>query len=177
MRIISGKYRGKRFYPPTNLPVRPTTDFAKEGLFNYLANRINLEGIKVLDLFSGTGNITIEFASRGAGEITSVDQNLKCSAYLKKIAGELQLKNLKVVNQDAFRYIGFSKEKFDLIFADPPYELNNAELLPKIIFEKDLLNEEGLLILEHSEERNFEKHPNFFEQRRYGKVNFSFFTT
>jgi 16S rRNA (guanine966-N2)-methyltransferase len=176
MRIISGKHKGRKINPPNNLPVRPTTDFAKEGLFNYLNNKIDFEGIKVLDLFSGTGNITLEFASRGAGEIISVDADIKCAAFLKKTASEFKEESIRVVNQDVFRYLGFCKEKFDLIFADPPYELNNAELLPKIIFEAGLLENDGFFILEHPESRNFEQHPNFVEQRSYGKVNFSFFT-
>jgi 16S rRNA (guanine966-N2)-methyltransferase len=175
MRIISGKLRGRNINPPKNLPVRPTTDFAKEGLFNYLNNRIDFEGLKMLDLFSGTGNISLEFASRGVENIISVDMNNKCSSFLKKVSAELKIDNIHVVNQDVFRYLGFCKEKFDLIFADPPYDLNNAELLPKIIFERDLLNKDGLFILEHPKERNFQEYPNFEEQRHYGKVNFSFF--
>jgi 16S rRNA (guanine966-N2)-methyltransferase len=177
MRIISGKFKGRKINPPNNLPVRPTTDFAKEGLFNFLNNNIDFEGLKLLDLFSGTGNISLEFASRGATDITTVDAEFKCAAFLRKMAAELKIENIKVINQDVFRYLGFCKEKFDLIFADPPYDLNNAELLPKIIFEADLLEEDGIFILEHPDERNFENHPNFVEQRVYGKVNFSFFAS
>jgi 16S rRNA (guanine966-N2)-methyltransferase len=176
MRIIRGFLKGRRINPPGNLPVRPTTDFAKEGLFNYLENKIELDGLKVLDLFSGTGNISLEFISRGASEVTSVDGSFKCTSFLKKTTTELNIKNIKISSSDVFRYVGFCKEKYDLIFADPPYDLNNAELLPGIIFSGELLLPGGLFILEHSDDRNFSAHPNFAEQRVYGKVNFSFFS-
>ena len=175
MRIISGKYKGKKINPPGNLHLRPTTDFAKEGLFNYLNNRINFEGISVLDLFCGTGNITYEFASRGAEHITCVEANYKCSEFIKKTIQSLSDSNIKVINTDVFKFITSDNNTYDLIFADPPYDLQQTQILPELLFERKLLNKEGIFILEHPKEKNFSDHPFFEEMRSYGKVLFSFF--
>lgn len=175
MRIIGGKLRGLRLNPPTNLPVRPTTDLAKEALFNILQNQTELEGIRVLDLFSGTGNITFEFASRGAEGVVSVDRNINGLNYIKDIARKHSLDCIKAFKADVFKYMELETEQFDIIFADPPYDLNRIPEIPKIVFEKKLLKPGGLLIVEHQSMQNLSNHPNFSEQRWYGHSSFSFF--
>jgi 16S rRNA (guanine966-N2)-methyltransferase len=175
MRIIRGKYKGRKIIAPSGLPTRPTTDFAKEGLFNYLENRIEIEGLKILDLFSGTGNISYELASRGASEITSIENNFKAVDFIRRTAQNLNIPNFRAIKQDVFKFIGFTKEKFDLIFADPPYDLSQGVMVPQIVYERELLNPGGYLIFEHSDNHSFADHPWFVDQRNYGKVNFSFF--
>jgi len=175
MRIIGGKLRGLRLNPPKNLPVRPTTDLAKEALFNILQNKIEFEDIRVLDLFSGTGNISMEFASRGAAQVTSVDRSIHCVNYLKDTARQHGLTNIKVYKDDVFKYLQLETDKFDLVFADPPYDLNRIPELPKVIFERELLLPGGLLIVEHQSMQNLTNHPAFSEQRKYGHSSFSFF--
>ena len=175
MRIIGGKLRGLRLNPPKNLPVRPTTDMAKEALFNILQHKIEFEGIKVLDLFSGTGNISMEFASRGATQVVSVDRSIQCVHYLKDTARQHGLTNIQAYKDDVFKYLQLENEKFDLIFADPPYDLNRIPEIPGIVFEKNILVPGGLLIVEHQSMQNLSKHPSFTEQRIYGHSSFSFF--
>lgn len=175
MRIISGTHKSRTIHAPKNLPVRPTTDFAKESLFNILNNNFEFYGLRVLDLFSGTGNITYEFASRESGEITSVDCHYNCCAFIKKAAGELGFKNIKVVKSDVFLFLKNCSAKYDIIFADPPYEMENIEKIPELVFEKRLLNERGWLIMEHSAKTTFPGNPHLLQQRNYGKVNFSIF--
>ncbi len=175
MRIIGGTLKGLRLNPPKNLPVRPTTDLAKEALFNILQNQIEFEGLKVLDLFSGTGNISLEFASRGAAEVISVDRSIHCVHYLKDTSRQHKLENVKVHKDDVFKYLQLETEQFGLIFADPPYDLNHIPNIPKVIFEKSLLLPDGLLIVEHQSMQNLSNHPAFVEQRRYGHSSFSFF--
>jgi 16S rRNA (guanine966-N2)-methyltransferase len=175
MRIIGGSLRGLRLNPPKNLPVRPTTDLAKEALFNILQNQIAFEDIKVLDLFSGTGNISLEFASRGAEQVVSVDRSIQCVHYLKDMARQHGLGSIKVYKDDVFKYLQHETDQFDLVFADPPYDLNRIPDLPKIIFEKNLLLPGGLLIVEHQSLQNLSNHPAFVEQRKYGHSSFSFF--
>src|SRR6195952_4558616 len=136
MRIIGGTLKGLRLNPPTNLPVRPTTDMAKEALFNILLNKIEFEDIKVLDLFSGTGNISLEFASRGASEVVSVDRSIDCINYLKDTSRQHKLEVIKTYKADVFKYLEMETELYDLVFADPPYDLNRIPEIPKIIFEK-----------------------------------------
>jgi 16S rRNA (guanine966-N2)-methyltransferase len=176
MRIIGGTLKGLRLNPPKNLPVRPTTDLAKEALFNILQNQIEFEGIKVLDLFSGTGNISMEFASRGAEQVVSVDRSIHCVHYLKDMARQHGLDHIKVYKDDIFKYLDHETEQFDLIFADPPYDLNRIPEIPGIIFDKNLLLPGGLLIVEHQSLQNLSKHPAFTEQRKYGHSSFSFFS-
>jgi 16S rRNA (guanine(966)-N(2))-methyltransferase RsmD len=176
MRIISGKYRGRRLQPPLNLPVRPTTDFAKEGLFNVLGNLVDFDSLKVLDLFTGTGSIAFEFLSRGAIEVTAVDANQKCIDFIKKTAENFGAKNIQPVKSNSFVFIKRMLSNYDLIFADPPYDLEGIESIPDLIFTSGLLNDEGLLILEHSSRYRFEQHPRFSQHRNYGSVNFTFFT-
>lgn len=175
MRIIGGSLKGLRLNPPKNLPVRPTTDLAKEALFNILLNQIEFEGIKVLDLFSGTGNISLEFASRGALEVISVDRSIHCVNYLKDASRQHKLTQIKTYREDVFKYLNIETEQYDLIFADPPYDLNRIPDLPKVIFEKNLLKPDGLLIVEHQSLQNLSNHPAFVEQRKYGHSSFSFF--
>ncbi len=176
MRIISGNLKGRRFSPPKNFKARPTTDFAKENLFNVLNNIISFEGLKVLDLFGGTGSISLELASRGAGEITCVEQNYNHFRFIKKTIDEFELNNIiHVIKGDAFKYIERTKEKYNLIFADPPYDLKEAETIPERILSNKLLDHDGMLIFEHSGIITFNNHPNFIENREYGKVNFTFF--
>ncbi|WP_295798155.1 16S rRNA (guanine(966)-N(2))-methyltransferase RsmD [Mucilaginibacter sp.] len=175
MRIIGGRLKGLRLNPPKNLPVRPTTDLAKEALFNILQNKIEFEDIRVLDLFSGTGNISMEFASRGAAQVISVDRSIQCVHYLKDTARQHGLTNIKTFRDDVFKYLQLETDKYDLIFADPPYDMNQIPEIPKIVFEKNLLLPGGLLIVEHQSMQNLSNHPAFSEQRKYGHSSFSFF--
>ena len=176
MRIISGKHKGRRLVAPKNLPVRPTTDMCKESLFNILNNYFNLHGLKVLDLFSGTGNISYEFASRGAGPITSVDGDMGCVNYIKKTATELDL-DISVIKSDVFKFLEKSKANYDIIFADPPYDLSqeNFEKIIQLIFENELLDEEGMLIVEHSKHTKLDHLTNFSFSKSYGGSVFSFY--
>jgi len=175
MRIIGGRLKGLRLNPPKNLPVRPTTDLAKEALFNILQNKIGFDDIRVLDLFSGTGNISMEFASRGAAQVISVDRSVQCVHYLKDTARQHGLTNIKTFKDDVFKYLQLETDQYDLIFADPPYDMNQIPEIPKIVFEKNLLLPGGLLIVEHQSMQNLSNHPAFSEQRKYGHSSFSFF--
>mgnify|MGYP003951263619 CR=1 FL=1 len=173
MRIIGGQHKGKIITAPKTANTRPTTDFAKEALFNILNNKISYNKLKVLDLFCGTGNISYEFASRGA-EVLSIDKNFKLIKYIKFTAAQM---DMKIISRkaDVFTFIKNSYEKFDLIFADPPYNLENIKDIHKIIFSKNLLNDDGILIIEHGRENNLSLLENFSEKRTYSRVNFSFF--
>jgi 16S rRNA (guanine966-N2)-methyltransferase len=175
MRIISGSHKGRLIKPQGSLPVRPTTDMAKESLFNILNNKISFEDICVLDLFAGTGSISFEFASRGAKEITAVDMNFRCIDYIKRTAEGFGFENIRTVRANALSFLGFCKVQYDVIFADPPYDMKDIPSVPDLVADKKLLKEDGLLILEHSRDFDFSKHKAFVEHRKYGKVNFSFF--
>ncbi len=175
MRIISGKNRGRKIVAPANLPVRPTTDMAKESLFNILNNHINFEDLDILDLFAGTGNISYEFASRESKTITSVDNNRFCTGFIQQTAEKLNYENLYVIQSDFKAFINHTLKKWDLIFADPPYNMADIETIPKIIFEKKLLKNKGWLIIEHNKNIDFSNQINYYDKRIYGKVNFSFF--
>ena len=175
MRIIAGTLKGRRLNPPANLPVRPTTDMAREGLFNILNNYVDFEDCTVMDLFAGTGAMSIEFISRGVREVTSIDINNACTDYIKSEAQHLELRNLRVVRADVFDLLKRANRKFDIVFADPPYAIEGLETLPDLVFEHQLLNEDGIFILEHPREYSFEEHPHFWQHRNYGKVNFTFF--
>lgn len=175
MRIISGTHKGRRIVAPKNLPVRPTTDLAKEGLFNILANQFDTQDIKILDLFAGTGNITYEFVSRGCKEITSVDINYKCVQFIKRTITLLGFQNINIIKKDVFKYLAGCKDSFGIIFADPPYDLADVELVAELVFKNQLLDKEGWLIIEHKKEIDFSKHKCFLRQRKYGNVNFSIF--
>lgn len=175
MRIISGIFKGRRIYPPTSIIARPTTDFAKEGLFNLLNNKIDFEDINALDLFAGTGGIGIELISRGAALVTSIEQDDKHCVFIRKVCNDLKIDNLTLIRTDVFKFLKGNSGKYDLIFADPPYELTEIEKIPDLIFNAEMLNEDGLFILEHSSKNNFSQHPHFSDHRAYGNVNFSFF--
>ncbi len=175
MRIISGTYRGRRLMPPKNITARPTTDFAKESLFNLLNNRMDFAGMEMLDLFAGTGSIGIEFISRGAKEVTSVELAHTQQNFIISVCKQLNINNLHVIRTDVFRYIKTCRLQYDFIYADPPYNLQTLPTLPNLIFEQQLLKENGLFVLEHSKNNTFQAHPHFIEQRTYGSVNFSFF--
>ncbi|MGC9150730.1 MAG: 16S rRNA (guanine(966)-N(2))-methyltransferase RsmD [Microbacter sp.] len=178
MRIISGFYKGRRFNPPLNMTARPTTDFAKEALFNVLTHWIDdWEHISVLDLFAGTGSISYEFISRGVQQVIAVEMSEKQLAFIHQIINKLQLqKYLKLHRMDVFRFLKkANSESFDIIFADPPYMMAEIDTLPDLIFEHSLLAPNGLFILEHSSKHDFGNHPYFKESRTYGNVHFSFF--
>lgn len=175
MRIINGTYKGKSIIAPKILPVRPTTDFAKEGLFNVLNNQFELSEIEVLDLFSGTGNIAIEFASRGAKKVICIDQNYHCISFIKKMKRELSINQLSVFKNDTFKYLKQYKESFDIIFADPPYAMKDMDKIAALVFENNLLNENGWLIIEHDKHTDLSSFPHFSKKRKYGNVNFSIF--
>lgn len=175
MRIISGTHSGRRLSPPSKLPVRPTTDFAKTGLFNILHNSFDLTQISVLDLFSGTGNISFEFASRGALDIMAVDENHHCIRFITETSRELHLEKIKAERCEVFRFLNHCSGKYDIIFADPPYEMKNTDRIAELIFTNALLASGGWFVLEHSDRISFSGNPHFFDRRKYGDVNFSFF--
>mgnify|MGYP002511906708 FL=1 len=175
MRIISGKYRGRTINPPRNLRARPTTDFAKENLFNVLNNLVDFEELDVLDLFSGTGSISYEFASREARSVTSVEINSVHHNFIRQTARELKFENFYPVKANVFLYLKSCPKRFDVVFSDAPYDLEGSDEVIKLVFERDLLNEDGILIFEHSKDQNFLDHPNLWQTRSYGSVQFSFF--
>ena len=175
MRIISGSQKGRRIYAPNNLPVRPTTDMAKESLFNILNNLIDFEDLTVLDLFAGTGSISLEFASRGAKMVTAVDSNFKCVDFIKKTALDYNLLAIKAIKADVFKMLKKPFDSYDLVFSDAPYENKEISDLPDLIFMNGWLKKNARLIIEHSKAADFSKHPCFEQKRQYGKVNFSFF--
>ncbi len=175
MRIISGKFKGRSISAPKNLPTRPTTDYAKEGLFNVLQHQYEIEGSHVLDLFCGTGNISFEFLSRGAKEVISVDINQNCVKFIIDVSKKLAIPNHKVVRDDSLSFIKKAKMEFDIIFADPPYAIKNIDEIPKLVFEHHLLKPSGLLIVEHGKDTDLSQIANFDSHRKYGNVNFSFF--
>jgi 16S rRNA (guanine966-N2)-methyltransferase len=175
MRIVSGRYKRRIISPPKNLPVRPTTDMAKESVFNIMGNYIDFKGCSVLDLFAGTGNISYEFVSRGCPSVTAVDKDFGCVRFIRETATKLEMNELTVVKQDVFRFLDNIKTTYDLIFADPPYNMENIVELCNKVFEKQLLKAGGWLIIEHPAEIDFSNEYHFYEHRKYGRVNFSLF--
>lgn len=175
MRIIGGKFGGRTLNPPASLPVRPTTDYAKSGLFNILNNQIDFETLRVLDLFSGAGGISLEFASRGALSVTAIDVNFNCVKFLNETAAKLGIKELKCVRSDVFKFLKQNTSKYDLIFADPPFEQKETDQLPDLIFERNLLNPGGVLIVEHQSKRELQSKIPVSVIRKYGNVGFSFY--
>lgn len=175
MRIISGKYGRRRFDVPTNISARPTTDMARENLFNVLGNIIDLEDKKVLDLFAGTGAMSFEFLSRGCGHVTAVEKARVQAEFIKRVQQQLGDPNLTLVRGDVFKFVATCRESFDVIFADPPYDLPRFADIPKLVLESPLLHDGTLFIMEHPREHDFSALPHFSQQRVYGKVNFSLF--
>ena len=175
MRIIGGSHAGLRLQPPTSLPVRPTTDMAKEALFNILQHRIDFDGTNVLDLFSGTGNVALEMASRGAARVVAVDIHFKCMQYVNAIAKKLDLTAVKAIRADALKFIASCKDEFDFIFVDPPYDLPQLPHIPSHIVDLGLLKPAGWLVLEHATTRKIPEHACLVETRKYGYSSFSFY--
>jgi len=176
MRIISGQFGGRRISPPANMPhTRPTTDVAKEGLFNILQNRMNFDGINTLDLFGGTGCISYELASRGADNLTIVEKDPVMHSFIQKNIETIGIKNATVIRMDVFSYLQTCAQSFDFIFAGPPYALNSIDELPQIIASKKMIDSEGFFVLEHTPRNNYEKFEGFVFSRNYGTTIFSFF--
>ena len=176
MRIISGKWGGRRINPPGNMPhTRPTTDIAKEGLFNILQNRMDFTDSKSLDLFGGTGCISYELASRGANDLTIIEKDPVMHAFIKKNAETLGIENCKILKMDVFNYLNTCSDTFDFIFAGPPYALGSIDELPKIIVSKKLINKDGYFVLEHTPRNKYESFEGFSFVRNYGTTLFSFF--
>ena len=176
MRIVSGDLRGRRFEPPVGFTARPTTDFAKENLFNVLANIIDFEEVKVLDLFSGSGSISYEFASRGCRSVVSVEQDFKNQKFISDTVRQFGLQGkVRSMKGDALKFLKATRDRYDVIFADPPFEMEDVDLLPDMVVEADVLSEDGFFILEHSGAGRFDESPYFWQTRHYGKVNFTFF--
>jgi 16S rRNA (guanine966-N2)-methyltransferase len=176
MRIISGIYGGRKINPPANMPyTRPTTDIAKEGLFNIIQNNLNIEGLKTLDLFGGTGSISYELASRGAADLSIVEKDTNMYDFIKKTAASLSIENFKLIKSDVFKFIEGCTDQYDFIFAGPPYALGTIDDLPKKIFEKKLLNPKGWFVLEHTPRNDYKKFDYYHSERNYGTTIFSIF--
>lgn len=175
MRIIGGRLKGKVIQPPMGYKARPTTDFAKEGLFNVLNNEYEFEDLKVLDLFGGTGAIAFEFASRGAARVYCVEMARENASFIKTEAARLGLDNVTMVRDNVFDFLPLCREKFDIIFADPPYAIENLGSIPDQVLSRDILHPGCYFILEHGGEHNFTSHPCFVKEKVYGRVHFSFF--
>lgn len=175
MRIISGKLKGKRVPFPKNFHSRPTTDRAREALFSIIDSQYEFDGLQILDLFFGTGSISLEFISRGVKRVVSVDNNFHSIKHINKFIDAEQIDNIKTIKSDYSSFLKLNQEKFDIVFADPPFEMNGVENIPGLIFSSDCLTDIGILIVEHSDRIDFSSHPNFVDLRKYGGVNFSFF--
>jgi len=176
MRVISGRLKGRTIKPPGNLPVRPTTDMAKEGLFNILNNRFDFDGLRALDLFCGTGNISLELFSRGIDDLTCVDSNAACAKFVKQLLDTHRCPSSQVVQSDAFMFLSRTGGKWDIIFADPPYDYDRHHELAELILHRQLLNPEGLLVIEHPASVDMSDLPSYEQTRRYGRVHFSLFS-
>ncbi len=176
MRIIRGKLKSRTLFVPKGFDSRPTTNFSKEALFNILDNRLDLKGMEVLDLCSGTGNISLEFVSSDVKHVWAVDKNFKCIKFLQSFAKQLDIEDeITVHKSDVIKFLETVDKKFDLIFADPPFEVNMHENILRLIFERNLLKEDGLVVIEHGKKTNLESLPHFDFTRKYGAVHFSFF--
>ena len=175
MRIVGGEHKGRIIHVGKDFDARPTTDFAREALFNILSNHFDFTGISFLDLFGGSGSISFECCSRGCQEIDLVEINDRFVQYILKGASQMNMTGIHPVSMDVFRFLPLCRKQYDLIFADPPYELKNLADLPAAVLERDLLLPGGWFILEHSRKHNFNHEPSFFDERKYGNVHFSFF--
>ena len=181
MRIITGKYKGRHFDIPRTFKARPTTDFAKENIFNVLTQYIDFEDTEALDLFSGTGSITLELLSRGCKHVVSIELDRDHHRFIQQCVGKLLGSEITssstIIRGDVFRYIKSCKQQFDFIFADPPYALKELPTIPRLIFERGLLKDDGIFVFEHGKDYDFSDDPHFVEHRSYGSVNFSIFRT
>ena len=175
MRIIRGKYGRRRFTVPTNITARPTTDFARENIFNVLENMLDMEGLNVLDLFAGTGAISFEFLSRGASHVTSVEKSATQYRFIRSVLAQLGDKNMTVIRGDALRFIDATTATFDLIFADPPYAMPGFAEIPNKILNSRMVKPSTTVVVEHSKDHDFSALPGFQSRRTYGSVNFSIF--
>jgi 16S rRNA (guanine(966)-N(2))-methyltransferase RsmD len=176
MRIVGGAFSGRRFNPPSGIPARPTTDVAKEGLFNTLENMMDIEGIKTCDIFGGTGSISYELASRGATDLTLIERDPTSINFIRKTAKELGIDDkMNIIKGDVFRFMRQSRDQYDFIFAGPPYALQNIDDLPLLVFEKNMLAPEGVFVLEHTPRNDYQQHPHFKRMKNYGTTVFSFF--
>lgn len=175
MRIIGGTLKGRSINPPAGYKARPTTDFAKEGLFNSLQNEFDFDAVSVLDLFGGTGSISLEFASRGCSDIVCVEMAPANATFISRTAASFGIKGMKVVHNNVFDFLEICSRKFDIIFADPPYAIEGLDTIPDKVFSKDILTGDGYLILEHPAEYSFKEHPHFVKEKKYGNVHFSWF--
>lgn len=173
MRIIRGKYGRRRFDVPKNITARPTTDFARENIFNVIENLIDIDGIEALDLFAGTGAISLELLSRGAARVTAVEKAMTQYAFIRRTAEQLGEQNLNLIKGDVFKFLAAPHEKFDFIFADPPYDLPRFGEIPQLVLQADILKPDGFFIIEHSRSYDFSTIPGFVDHRIYGSVNFS----
>jgi 16S rRNA (guanine(966)-N(2))-methyltransferase RsmD len=177
MRIVGGEFGGRRFNPPARIPARPTTELAKEGLFNMLNNSMDIEGIKTLDLFGGTGSISYELASRGAADLTLIERDPTTIDFIKKTVQELGIADrLHIIRGEVFKFMKQSTDQYDFIFAGPPYALLNIDELPLLVFEKNMLLPGGVFVLEHTPRNDYQKHPHFQRMKNYGTTVFTFFT-
>ncbi len=177
MRIIGGTFKGRKFFPPAkNWPTRPTTDFAKEGLFNIINNHFYFDELKVLDLFGGTGNHSYEFISRGCEDVTYVDKFGGCVRFANQTSKKLEIEDkIRIVKADVFKFIEYATEQYNYIFAGPPYALATMDMIPDLIFKNNLVKEDGWFVMEHNPNHDYENHPNFWKMRKYGKTYFSIF--
>lgn len=175
MRIISGQFKGRRLSPPKNIKARPTTDMAREALFNMLTGDYDMSNFKILDLFAGTGAISLEFISRGVKSVTAIDIEQISKKFISETIREWEIRNMRIVRADVLKLATKANESFDIVFADPPYGHKRFEEIPQLILDSGWLEKDGLLIVEHSDENSFDQHPNFTHHRSYGAVNFSFF--
>lgn len=175
MRIISGTFGGRRLTPPKDIKARPTTDMAREALFNILGGMYDFEGKKILDLFAGTGAVSLEFISRGAQSVTAIDIEMISKKFIGNTIRDWEIDNMRIVRADVFKLAQKANESFDIVFADPPYGSKRFALVPQMIFDSGWLAEDGLVIVEHGDEHSFDDHPYFEKHKRYGSVNFSFF--
>lgn len=175
MRIITGQYKGRHFDIPRSFKARPTTDFAKENLFNVLNGYIDFDGITALDLFSGTGSISLELVSRGCARVVSVEADRDHHAFISQCLKKFGTDACTPIRGDVFRFLKSCRQQFDFIFADPPYALKELPQIPDLVFQKDILAPEGIFVFEHGKDNDFSSHPRFVEHRAYGSVNFSIF--
>lgn len=176
MRIITGRYKGRHFDIPRSFKARPTTDFAKENIFNVLIQYVDFEDAEALDLFSGTGSISLELLSRGCSQVVSVEMDRDHHRFIQECVKKLGAEGIIPIRGDVFRFLKSCKQQYDMVFADPPYALKELAQLPDLVMERHLLKEGGIFVLEHGKDHSFEAHPLFVEHRQYGSVNFSIFS-